>query len=175
MVKSYITAFCVCLLMMVNNAQAQRNLVTNGGFEDDLDGWNNNGAKQTPWVFKNGKNSCAIIATSTANWVGIDQTIRISKKLKVVEFSAWIKTMNVVKGKNDWDGAIFSVVFLDSQDKQMGDGVNIARITGDQEWTLSKKTIPMPEKAFNFKILVALGNASGTMLVDDVAAKMVDL
>jgi hypothetical protein len=32
----------------------------------------------------------------------------------------------------------------------------------------------MPEKAFSFKILVALGNASGTMIVDDVSAMVVN-
>jgi len=82
-----------------------------------------------------------------------------------------LKASHVVKDKNDWDGVIFTVVFLDTRDKQMGDGVNIAKIAGDQEWTLWKKTIKMPEKAYSFKILVAMGNASGTMLVDDVAAK----
>ena len=174
--KSYILTFCVCFLLTANYARAQKDLVINGGFEDgDFYGWNNNGARQTPWDFKNGKNSCAIITTNTDNWVGIDQTIRIPKKVQAVVFSAWIKTINVVKGKNDWDGAIFSVVFLDYQDKEMGEGINIARITGDQEWVLSKKIIKMPEKAYSFKILVAMGNASGTMLVDDVAAKAVDL
>jgi hypothetical protein len=160
------------MFMVINYAKAQKNLVTNGGFEDELFGWNNNGAVQTPWDFKSGKNSCAIITTTTTDWVGIDQTIRIPKKVQSIAFSAWIKTRNVVKGKNDWDGAVFSIVFLDSQDKQMGDGVNIARITGDQEWTLAEKIIKMPEKAFSFKILIAMGNASGTMLVDDVVAKV---
>jgi len=166
---------CLGLLLVCASVNAQKNLVTNGGFEDELFGWNNNGAaRQTPYDFKSGKYSCAIVAANTNNWVGIDQIVKIPKKVQQVEFSAWIKTMNVVKGKNDWDGAIFTIVFLDGRDKEIGEGVNIARTTGDQEWTLSKKTIKIPEKAFSFKILVAMGNASGTMIVDDVSAKAVD-
>lgn len=159
---------------MINFATAQKNMVLNGGFEDEFFGWNNNGAMQTPYNRKSGKNSCAIVTHSTDNWVGIDQTVEIPKKVQNIEFSAWIATTNVVKGKDDWNGAIFSVVFLDSQDKEMKDGVNIALITGNNEWTLYKKIIKMPDKAYSFKILVAMGNASGTMLVDDVAAVKVD-
>ncbi len=163
--------FCFGAFLMVNCALAQKNLVLNGGFEDELFAWNGNGATQTPWNFKSGKNSCAIVTANADNWVGIDQTVRIPKKVQAIEFSAWIKTTHVMKGKNDWDGAIFTVVFLDVQDKEMGNGINIAHLTGDHDWELSQKVIKMPEKAYSFKILLAMGNASGTMLIDDVAAK----
>jgi len=166
---------CLILLMMFGCANAQKNLVTNGGFEDDFFGWNNNGAKLTPWDLKNGKSSCAIVTSNTDSWVGIDQTIKIPKKVQAIEFSAWLKTINVIKGKNDWDGAIFTIVFLDKQDKEIAEGINIARIIGDQKWELLKKTITMPDKAVSFKILIAMGNASGTMLIDDVAANAVIL
>jgi hypothetical protein len=172
--KSYFLTIFMGLFLMLNTAFAQKNLVLNGGFEDELFGWNGNGATQTPWNFKSGKNSCAIITTSADNWVGIDQTVKIPKKVQNVEFSAWIKTTNVVKGKNDWDGAVFTIVFLSNDDKQMGDGVSVARVTGSQDWTLYKQAIKMPDKAYSFKILLAMGNASGTMLIDDVSAVAVD-
>jgi len=174
--KTILLAFCTLVFLAPNSLLAQKNLVLNGGFEDDFFGWNNNGgAQQTPWNFKSGKNSCAIVTTNTDNWVGIDQTVRIPKKVQDIEFSAWMKTTNVIKGKNDWDGAIFTIVFLDVDDKEIkSQDVNIARLTGSTDWTLYNKTIKMPEKAYSFKILLAMGNASGTMLVDDVAAVKVD-
>jgi hypothetical protein len=172
--KVYSFLIALLLLIAFGHADAQKNLVTNGGFEDELYGWNNNGATQTPWSFKSGKNSCAIVTANTDNWVGIDQTVRIPKKVQSIEFSAWIQTTNVRKGKDDWDGAIFTIVFLGGDDKEMGSGINIANITGSQDWALYKKTIQMPDKAYSFKILLAMGNASGTMLIDDVAAKTVD-
>jgi hypothetical protein len=173
--KIYIMAFCAVLqLLNATIAVAQKNIVTNGGFEDELYGWNNNGAQLTPYDFKSGKNSCAIITNNTDSWVGIDQTMRIPKKTHDIEFSAWLKTMNVVKGKNDWDGAVFTVVFLDAADKETGESVNIARLTGDQEWTAFKKKASIPDRAVSFKILAAMGNASGTMLIDEVEARVVD-
>lgn len=165
--------FSMCLILLMLKAKAQKNLLTNGGFEDNFYGWNDGGGQLTPWNIKSGKSSCAIITTSADKWVGVDQTIRIPKKATNLEISAWLKTLNVVKGKNDWDGAIFSVVFMDSGDKEINGGENIARLTGDLEWTLFTKAIKVPEKASNFKILLAMGNASGTMIIDDVTAKVV--
>jgi hypothetical protein len=167
--------FLACFLLFFTvGTRAQKNLVANGGFEDDLYEWNNNGAKTTPWDLKSGKNSCAIVTANSTNWVGIDQTIRIPKKAQTLEFSAWIKAINVVKGKDEWNGAVFTIEFLDKQDKKIGDGFNISKITGDQEWTLSKKTLTIPAGAISFRILLAMGYASGTMLIDDVAAKVVN-
>ena len=173
--KIYIVTACVfVVVMMTNCAFAQKNLITNGGFEDELYGWNNNGGRLTPWDFKSGKNSCAIVTANAEKWVGIDQTVRIPKKAKVIEFSAWIKAINVVKGKDDWNGAIFTIVFLDNQDKEITPGLNIAHITGDQEWKLEKARVKLNGKENSFKILVAMGNASGTMIVDDVAAVVIE-
>lgn len=165
--------FSMGLILLMLKANAQKNLLTNGGFEDDFYGWNDGGGQITPWNIKSGKNSCAIVTTSTDKWVGIDQTVRIPKKVTAIEFGAWLKTLNVVKGKNDWEGALFSVAFLDSSDKEINGGDNIARLTGDQQWTLYTKVIKIPQKAVSFKVLIAMGNASGTMIVDDVAAKEV--
>ncbi|MGZ3821914.1 MAG: hypothetical protein ACXVB6_15075, partial [Mucilaginibacter sp.] len=78
------------------------------------------------------------------------------------------------KGKDEWNGAVFTVEFLDKMDKKIGDGVNIARLTGDQEWTLSKQAVKIPGNAVSFRILLAMGYASGTMLIDDVAVKVMN-
>ncbi len=163
------------LFLAFSRADAQKNLITNGGFEDDdLYGWNqNDGVRQTPWAFKSGKNACAIVTRNTDNWVGINQIVKIPNKVQAIEFSAWITTTNVVKGKNDWDGAVFTIVFLGGGDKEIGQGINIARVTGDTDWTFFTKVIRIPEKAFSFKVLLAMGNASGSMVVDDVTAKAV--
>src|SRR4051812_3699938 len=144
--KFYKIIFCAAVsIFIATSAMAQKKMITNGGFEDDLYGWKNNGAQLTPYDFKSGKKSCAIVNPNTDKWVGLDQTVRIPKKVHSVEFSAWLKTLNVIKGKNDWDGAVFTVVFLDAGDKETGEGVNIAKLTGDQEWTAFKKTIRIPD------------------------------
>jgi len=163
-------------LLSFGRVYAQKNLVINGGFEDDeLTGWNNssNVAKITPWDFKSGKGSFAIITTGTGDWIGIDQTIKVPKKAQMLEIGAWIKTNNVVKGKDSWDGAIFSVEFQDAGGKKIGDGVNITTLTGYQPWALLKQNVKIPPNAVSFRLLLAMGFASGTMLIDDVSAKVI--
>ena len=159
------------LALLACSAVAQKNLVTNGGFEDDLYGWNGNSAKITPYDFKAGKNSCAIVAFALTEWTGIDQVIKIPKKVLALEFSAWLKAEHLLKGKNDWDGGQFTVQFLDASDKGIGNYVNVANLSDSQPWTLVQKNVKIPEGAVSFKIILALGNASGTMLIDDVSAK----
>jgi len=161
------------LVLFTNYVFAQKNLVTNGGFEDELYGWNGNGAKLTPYDFKAGKNSCAIVAFTLTEWTGIDQVIRIPKKVQALGFSAWLKTVNIVKSKNDWDGGQFTVQFLDASDKGIGNYVNVATLADSQPWTLVQKNVKIPEGAVSFKIMLALGNASGTMLIDDISAKAI--
>ncbi|AYL94095.1 hypothetical protein [Mucilaginibacter celer] len=159
-------AFSLC-------AKAQKNLVENGGFEDDTYGWNAGAAKITPWDMKSGKSSCAIIAVDATNWVGIDQQINIPKKAGKLEISAWLKAINVVKGKDDWNGAVFSVEFLDKADKKVGDGTNVVTLTGDHAWEQTVKEVPVPAGAVKLKLLLAMGYATGTFLIDDVAVKVV--
>lgn len=171
--KVYSLIAATVLLLLAGNARAQKNLVTNGGFEDEMYGWNDGGVKLTPWDVKTGKSSCAIIATNAANWLGIDQQVVVPKKTGKLEVSAWLKTINVVKGKDDWNGAIFSVEFLDKADKRVGEGVNIVTLTGDHAWELTSKEILIPAGAVRFKLLLAMGYATGTFLIDDVTVKAI--
>lgn len=171
--KLYILA--LCLILGINLANAQKNLVINGGFEDDLDGWNGIGAKTSPWDFKSGKYSGVIITTDADNWTGIDQTVSIPKKVQALEFDAWIKAENIVRGKDPWNGAIFTVQFFDKHGKKLGNDVNIITIAGDDPWTLHTKKIKLPDGADSFKILLAMGYAKGAMLIDDVSATAINV
>ena len=161
------------LILLAGGAVAQKNLVTNSGFEDELYGWNGNSAKITPYDFKAGKNSCAIVAFTLTEWTGIDQVIKIPKKVQALEFSAWLKAEHLTKGKNDWDGGQFTIQFLDARDKGIGNYINVANLTDSQPWTLVQKSVKIPDGAVAFKIMLALGNASGTLLVDEVSAKAI--
>lgn len=173
--KIYTLLCCAVFFLLAYKASAQKNLVSNGGFEDGLSDWNaGDGAKITPWDFKGGKGSCAIIVYNTNNWVGIDQQVRLPKNTLGLEFSGWIKTINVLKGKDEWNGAVFSIEFLDKADKKIGEGENIARLSGDQDWEQAKKQVKVPSNAVRFKLMLAMGYASGTMLIDDVSAKVLN-
>ncbi|WPU97610.1 hypothetical protein SNE26_16410 [Mucilaginibacter sp. cycad4] len=171
--KMFKTLLTVVFALSMLHARAQKNLVENGGFEDDTYGWNAGAAKLTPWDVKTGKSSCAIISADASAWLGIDQLVSIPKKAGKLEFSAWLKTINVVKGKDEWNGAVFSVEFLDKADKKAGEGLNIITLTGDHSWELASKEVLIPAGAVRFKLLLAMANATGTFLIDDVAVKVI--
>lgn len=171
--KLYILA--LCLVLGTGLANAQKNLVTNGGFEDDLDSWNGSGAKTSPWDFKSGKYSGVIITTDADNWTGIDQTVSIPRKVQALEFGAWIKAENIVKGKDAWNGAIFTVQFFNKYGKKIGNDINIITIADDDPWILYTKKIKLPDGADSFKILLAMGYAKGVMLIDDVSATVINV
>lgn len=165
---------CGLLLIITTSASAQKNLISNGSFEDELFDWNGaDKAKITPWDKTAGKNSYAIIVPNTTNWIGLDQIIRVPKGSSGFEFSAWLKTVNVVRGDNEWMGAIFSAEFLDKADKKIGEATSIARITGDTNWEQAKKAVKVPVGAVKCRILLAMGYASGTMLIDDVKVTVI--
>jgi hypothetical protein len=172
--KSLKIVLIIAFVVFAFKAQAQKNLVENGGFEDDTYGWNAAAAKITPWDMKSGKASCAIISADASAWVGIDQQISIPKKASKLEISAWLKTINVVKGKDEWNGAVFSVEFLDKADKKVGDGINVVTLSGDHPWEQALKEVLVPAGATKCKLLLAMGSASGTFLIDDVAVKVIN-
>lgn len=167
--------FTLVLTMLAIGASAQKNLVKNGGFEDEVYDWDNsNIAKVTPWDFKEGKSSCVITVADISNWVGLSQIISLPKNAQGIAFGAWLKTTNVVKGKDEWMGALYSIEFLDKHEKKIGDGVNLALLIGYNDWELIKKNVKVPLGATAFKIMLAMGYASGTMQVDDVSAKVLN-
>jgi endoglucanase len=166
--KAYIIVFWALLLFSLT-ATAQKNLVVNGDFEDGLNAWNGDGATATPWVFKNGKLACAIITYNDNNWVAVDQQVNTPKKLGAVNISAWVKTENVVPGKDSWNGAIVNIEFFGRSGNKTGDLVNLTSLTGTQNWALYTKTVQLPANTTTVKITLAMGFASGSMFIDDVS------
>jgi hypothetical protein len=148
---------------------AQKNMIDNSGFETGMDGWNNNGAIITKRNVKNGNNSCAIVAYIKDKWMGIDQVLAIPKNTPSLELGAWLKTEAVEQGKDTWNTALMSVLFLDAGEKNTGEGVSICNITGNSDWQWYHKSVPVPANARKIKIMFALGNASGNFFVDDAS------
>lgn len=173
--KLHRLGFSIILILFSTNIYPQKNLVANGGFEEDLISWNANDAiKTTPWVFKNGKNSAAIICFQNTDWVGMDQTVDLPKKSQALDVSAWIKGQTIVQGKDSWNTGVFIVEFY-KHGKKLGEGVNIATVVGNMEWTLADKKMKIPDGADAIKLMIAMSNCTGTFFIDDVSAKVITL
>ena len=164
----------VIFMLTVNyNAMAQKNLVTNGGFEDELSGWVDYSAKVTPYIFSTGKMSSALFSPDASKWTGMHQIVSLPKHTQYILMTARIKADGVSVGKEDWNGALFLFEMLDKADVKIGNGINIASVTGDQDWKLYERAYIIPPGVAKIKLLFALGYVSGTMFIDDVSLKVI--
>ena len=148
---------------------AQNNLVKNGGFESETLNWNGDVGTLSPYDKKSGKNSVVINQFVGADWKALDQKVSVPKNTYAIEFSAWIKSESIAKGKESYNAGLFIVDFNNSADKKIS-GENIATVSGTSQWTYYKKTFLVPEKTSNIRIMLALAQTSGSIYFDDVKA-----
>jgi len=163
----------IMMLAASTHALAQKNLVINGGFENELDGWVDYSAKVTPYIYNSGKMSSAIFSSDSSKWTGMHQVVSLPKNTQYILMSAKIKADAVSTGKNPWNGALFLFETLNKQEAKIGEGINIASVTGDADWKLYEKAYIIPPGITKIKLLFALGYVTGTMFVDDVSLKVI--
>ncbi|WP_343523957.1 carbohydrate binding domain-containing protein [Pedobacter sp.] len=163
----------ILILAATTHALAQKNLVMNGGFENELEGWVDYSAKVTPYIYHSGKMSSAIFSADSSKWTGMHQVVSLPKNTQYILMSAKIKADAVSTGKNPWNGALFLFETLNKQEAKIGEGINIASVTGDADWKLYEKAYIIPPGITKIKLLFALGYVTGTMFVDDVSLKVI--
>jgi hypothetical protein len=162
--KKIILLFILCFSIGLS---AQKNLVINGSFENELQNWRGDVASLSPYDKKSGANSCIINQYVGNDWKSIDQLISIPKNTIALECSAWIKTQDIVQGANKWNVGKLDLEFLTGGEKNIA-FESIAMVVGTTPWTFYKKTITIPKGSSKFKIMLALGEATGTILFDDI-------
>lgn len=168
--KLYCIAFAIMICMHLH---AQKNLVVNSGFEDELNGWNSYGPIITPWVVKSGKKSFAIVTYTKESWTGADQIIFIPKKTDSLLKSAWAKAENIEPGKDAWNTGLLNIQFLDASDKNAGEGMALFNISGSTDWAFFEKRIAVPVTAKKIKIMLAMSYCSGSLFADDIACTVI--
>lgn len=162
MKKTYLIAVFLLPYFLI----AQKNLVSNGGFEFELNDWRGD-ASTSLYDKKFGNASCIINQYIGAEWKGIDQTINIPKNTVALEFSAWIKSDAIEKGKNPWNTGKFDIEFLTSSSQNISNE-SIAAILGTTPWKKYSKIVQVPSGSSKFRIMLALGQTNGTIFFDDV-------
>ena len=102
------------------------------------------------------------------NWTGIDQIADVPENATSITLSGWLKSDNIKQGKDFWNNGLFNVEFTGNNDQKTGDQ-NIAFVTATTDWTFYTKTFPLPAGTKKYRIMLALGFASGTLYADDIA------
>lgn len=161
--------FIFSILLLTTLANAQTNLVKNGGFEHETADWRGDAATISPYDKKAGKNSAVINQFVGLEWKAIDQILSIPKNTYAIEYSVWIKTENIEGGKETYNAGLMIAEFTNAADKKIS-SENIAQIKGTTPWTLYKKIVVVPEKAQRIRIMLALAQTNGSIYFDDVKA-----
>lgn len=149
------------------NSESKPTVFSNGGFENGMNSWRGNVTISTS-IFKEGKTALALNST-TMDWTGIDQIADVPENVSSITLSGWLKSDNIKQGKDLWNNGLFNVEFTGNNDQKTGNDQNITFVTATTDWTYYTKTFPIPAGTKKYRIMLALGFASGTLYADDIS------
>jgi hypothetical protein len=149
-----------------SNSESKPTELSNGNFENEIASWRGNATTSTS-IFKEGK-AALILNSTTFDWTGIDQIADVPENVSSITLSGWLKSDSIKQGKDPWNNGLFNVEFTGNDTKKTSDDQNIALITATTDWTFYTKTFPIPAGTKKYRIMLALGFASGTFYADDI-------
>jgi hypothetical protein len=151
---------------IATSSESNSTVLSNGGFENEIASWRGNAPTSTS-IFKEGK-AALMLNSTTFDWTGIDQIADIPENSTSITLSAWLKSDNIKQGKDPWNNGLFNVEFTGNDSAKTSDDQNIAFVSGTTDWTYYTKTFSIPTGTKKYRIMLALGFASGTLYADDI-------
>lgn len=151
------------------NYEAKPIELTNGNFENGITSWRGNATVSTE-TFKDGK-SALVLKSTTFDWNGIDQIADVPENATSITVSVWLKSDNIVQGKDVWNNGLLNIEFTSNGSEKTGDDQSITFVTGTTDWTFYTKTFSLPKGTKKYRIMIALGFATGTLLADEISVK----
>ncbi|MDR3012895.1 MAG: carbohydrate binding domain-containing protein [Chitinispirillales bacterium] len=143
------------------------NVVTNFSFEEGGSGWNIWGGGVSD-VARSGRAGLTI-RNEEPKWSGAEQMIVLPDGAAHVTVSGWIKTDDVVQGRENWEMARISVEFRDERGNLIGGyPPPVGQIAGTTDWTHYTNTYRVSTAARTVTLQCALGNATGAAHFDDI-------
>lgn len=140
--------------------------LTNGNFENGTNSWRGTAATSTT-IFKEGKASLELNSI-TFDWTGIDQIADVAENATSITISGWLKSDNIKQGKETWNNGLLNVEFSGNNNEKTSDDQSVTFVTGTTDWTFYTKTFSLPKGTKKYRIMLALGFASGTLYADDI-------
>ena len=143
--------------------------LTNGNFETGTTSWRGNATVSTE-IFKEGK-SALVLKSTTFDWNGMDQTADVPENATSITVSGWLKSDNIVQGKDVWNNGLLNIEFTSNGSEKTGDDQSITFVTGTTDWTFYTKTFSLPKGTKKYRIMIALGFATGTLFADGISVE----
>lgn len=149
------------------NYEAKPIELTNGNFENGITSWRGNATVSTE-TFKEGK-SALVLKSTTFDWNGIDQIADVPENATSITVSGWLKSDNIVQGKEVWNNGLLNIEFTSNGSEKTSDDQSITFITGTTDWTFYTKTFSLPKGTKKYRLMIALGFATGTLFADGIS------
>lgn len=140
--------------------------LTNGNFENGTNSWRGNAATTTS-IFKEGK-AALVLNSTTFDWTGMDQIADVPENATSITISGWLKSDNIKQGKETWNNGLLNVEFTGNDNQKTSDDQSVTFVTATTDWTFYSKTFPLPKGTKKYRIMLALGFASGTLYADNI-------
>ncbi|HUO58416.1 MAG TPA: hypothetical protein VMV05_09615, partial [bacterium] len=150
------------------------------------DNWIMDGDFETPgssdWgmahVTGNGHDSihCIMVMNDAPSWNLASQDISFPGRSPVaVVYGGWVKTADVVRGKETWEAARLGIDFRDATGKQVGGWQDsVCKVTGTTDWTYYEKKFTLPAGTAQVHVDAGLGNCTGKAWFDDLTLTLLD-
>lgn len=148
---------------------SQKNIVSNGTFDNTTDGWRGDSATNSSFIKKNGAASGMIVQYVGKEWKGVDQITTIPKNTFAITFSVWIKADAIEEQADKFATGLMNIELMTASEGHIA-YESIAAVTGTTEWVEYKKTVQISPETKKARIMIALGKTNGTLFFDDVKA-----
>ncbi|MEK7393452.1 MAG: carbohydrate binding domain-containing protein [Fibrobacterota bacterium] len=147
------------------------NALSNGGFENGMEGWMNEGGEVSP---ESHDGELALMVRQTAaRWAGAWRKVSIPDGVRTVKASGWLRSDSVRGGQGSWERGRLSIEFHDAKGDTVGGfPLAVGQVRGKTPWTRMERVYAVPQGAKWLKLECALGNATGTLYCDDIAVTL---
>ncbi|MDG5816977.1 carbohydrate binding domain-containing protein [Chitinispirillales bacterium ANBcel5] len=149
------------------------NVLSDFSFEEGGTNWNFFGSEIGD-VARSGNAGLTVI-NEVRNWSGADQLIALPEGAANITVSGWIKTEDVVQGRENWENARISIEYRDAEGNLVGGyPAAVAQVTGTTDWTHYTRSYRVMPAARVLQVQCALGNATGAAYFDDITVTIRD-
>lgn len=142
-------------------------ILHNGTFEEGKTGWS--GTFDLSNSIKKQGNTACLLSSNDFVWTGIDQSADVPENSSTITVSGWLKSENIKQGKEPWNNGLLNVEFTSDGRAKTGDDQSVTFVSGTTDWMFYTKTFQLPKNTKKYRLMIALGFATGTLYADAIA------
>ncbi len=149
-----------------------QNMLLNSDFERKNLDWISWGSK--PCSLAHQGTYSMEITNKIEKWSGMHQLITLPDSVTRVEIGGWMKTENVVGGRETWEKARIALEFVDKSEQVVGGyPAPVGMTDANTPWTYYRGIFDVHKGAKAVKVIIALGNCTGTAWFDDLTCEFI--